>query len=241
VPEAALRRHDLAWLDPAWPAESLEVAPADREAMEDWRARRLPLVVGRQDGQAGGLRLGFTLPGTGPRRRVGLRAPSAAILVHGTPPALEVMLRFAPEPWQPVLAALAQALRQAGLTPRVYGSLVAQAFSGETCLRPDSDVDLLLDCRHRDEARAALAILARHGEGTPRIDGEIRMADGRAVAWRELARALASGGQVLAKSDTDLQLMSPEDLLGAPLITPISLGAIHASVGHTPATASRPA
>lgn len=220
-----LRRHDLVWLDPSWPADGLELAPADRDAVAAWQARRLPLVVGRQDG---GLRLGFTLPGTGARRRVGLRAPRAAIVAHEAPPALEVMLRFVPESWQGSLEALARALRGAGLRPRAYGSLVTQAVSGETCLRPDSDADVLIDCGSRDEALAALAILARHGDGPPRIDGEIRMADGRAVAWRELARALDGGGQVLVKSDTDLHLLSPQAFLDTPPIAPVSPGARHA-------------
>jgi phosphoribosyl-dephospho-CoA transferase len=182
-------------------------------------------VVGRRDGD---LRLGFTLPGTGVRRRVGLRVPRAAIAAHQPPPALEAVVGFAPETWRGSLEALALALRGAGLFPRAYGSLVTQAVSGETCLRPDSDIDLLIDCGSRDEALAALAILARHGDGPPRIDGEIRMADGRAVAWRELALALDAGGQVLVKSDTDLHLLSPEAFLGSPPASVVLPGARHA-------------
>lgn len=226
--KAAPRRHDLAWLTPAASLARVGVAEADRAELRAWVDRRLPLVVGRQDGQPGGLCLGFTLPGTGPRRRVAVRVPQAAILLHGAPPPLEDMSSYGPEDWQAHLGQVARVFRQAGLTPRVYGSLVTQAFSGETCLRPGSDVDLLIDCRHRDEALAALAILARHGDGPPRLDGELRMPHGWAVPWRELALALAVGGRVLAKSDCGLQLMSPADFLGAPF----PIGAIHGSVGH---------
>jgi phosphoribosyl-dephospho-CoA transferase len=222
--ERLLRRHDLAWIDPS----CLGVSCEEQAELRAWAHRRLPLVVGRQDGQPGGLRLGFTLPGKGPRRRVAVRVPRDAILVHGAPPPLEDMLAFAPADWQPRLEEAALAFQRVGLTSRVYGSLVTQAFSGEACLRPDSDIDLLIDCRGRADALAALSVLARHGEGRPRLDGELRLPHGWAVAWRELARSLAAGGQVLAKSDTDLQLMSPEDFLGATLPT----GADHASPLH---------
>jgi phosphoribosyl-dephospho-CoA transferase len=237
VPEAALRRHDLVWLGPAASLAQFGLAEQDHSALRDWMARRLPLVVGRQDGQPGGLRLGFTLPGCGPRRRVTVRAPRAAIVAHGPPPAVEAMLRFAPEPWQPSLQTLARAFSRTGLIARAYGSLVTQAFSGEACMRPGSDVDVLIDCACRAEALAAVAVFARQGDGPPRIDGELRMSHGWAVAWRELARSLDVGGQVLAKSDTALQLMSPDEFLGAP----IPIGAIHASRAHAPAAAGRPA
>lgn len=210
--EELLRRHDLAWIDPAHPG----VSCAARAELEAWTARRLPLVVGRQDGRPGGVRLGFTVPGTGPRRRVEVRASPAAILVHGAPPPLEDLLAYGPPEWQAPLAEVAKDLLRAGLKPRAYGSLVTQAFSGEACLRPGSDVDILIDCASREAALAALAILARHGEEAPRLDGELRMPHGWAVAWRELARTLEAGGQVLAKSDTDLRLMSPEEFLGFP-------------------------
>jgi len=219
-----LRRHDLAWIDPS----CAEVSSEDAAELRAWAARRLPLVVGRQDGRPDGVRMGFTLPGTGQRRRVGVMVSRAAILVHGAPPRLEDILVYAPLAWQAILSGVARDLRRAGLTPRAYGSLVAQAFSGEPCLRPGSDVDILIDCTSRDAALAAVAILARHGEGSPRLDGELRMPSGWAVAWRELARTLTNGGQVLAKSDTDLQLMSPDEFLGAPLPT----GAVHGSPRH---------
>lgn len=222
--EGPLRRHDLAWIDPSCCGVSCE----DAAALRAWAARHLPLVVGRQDGHPDGVRMGFTLPGTGQRQRVGARVPRAAILVHGAPPRLEDMVVYSPLAWQAPLARVAYDLDEAGLTPRAYGSLVTQAFSGEACLRPDSDVDILIDCDSREAALAALDVLARHGDASPRLDGELRMPSGWAVAWRELALARARGGQVLAKSDSDLQLMSPDDFLGATHPT----GAVHGSSRH---------
>ena len=229
--EGPLRRHDLAWIDPSYCGVTCD----DATELRAWAARHLPVVVGRQDGSPDGVRLGFTLPGTGPRRRIGVNASPAAILVHGAPPRLEDILVYAPPMWQPRLAQVARDLDEAGLTPRAYGSLVTQAFSGEACLRPGSDVDILIDCDNREAALAALDVLARHGEGPPRLDGELRMPSGWAVAWRELAQARTRGGQVLAKSDSDLQLMSPDDFLGATL----PIGAVHGSPCHLRAVPPR--
>lgn len=237
MPEAALRRHDLVWLDPAGPVAHLGVTEAHRAELRSWVECRLPLVVGRQDGHPAGLRLGFTLPGTGPRRRVEVRAPRAAIVTHRAPPFLETVLDHAPDAWQAPLHAVARAFRQVGLIPRAYGSLVTQAFTGEACLRPGSDVDLVIDCRSRAEAEAALAVLEASGDGPPRLDGELRLPHGWAVAWRELAQTRATGGQLLAKSDRGVQLMSAEHFLGATSI----IGAVHGNAGHALAACARQA
>ncbi|BAL23907.1 phosphoribosyl-dephospho-CoA transferase [Azoarcus sp. KH32C] len=232
-----MRRHDLVWLDPAFPLADFGVTEDHRAELGDWIARGLPLVVGRQLGQPGGVRLGFTLSGTGARRRVEVRAPREAIVAHCAPFLLEALVDHAPEGWQTSLNALALALRQAGMPSRAYGSLVTQAFTGEPCLRKDSDIDLLIDCGNHDEVLAALAILQAHGDGAPRLDGELRMSNGWAVAWRELANALACGGQLLAKSDDDVRLISAEDFFGVPSPP----GAVHGNPGHHAAAAVLPA
>ncbi|HJV27339.1 MAG TPA: malonate decarboxylase holo-[acyl-carrier-protein] synthase [Aromatoleum sp.] len=209
---SALRRHDLVWLDPAFPLAKLGVTEDHRAELGGWIARGLPLVVGRQFGQPG-VRLGFTLPGIGPRRRVEVRAPQSAIVAHEPPPALESVVRAAPEAWREPLHAIAHAFHDAGLLARAYGSLVTQAVTGEACVRPGSDVDLLVDCAGPNETQVALAILSTCGDRPPRLDGELRMLNGWAVAWRELATTLAAGGQLLAKSDDDVCLMSADGFL----------------------------
>jgi phosphoribosyl-dephospho-CoA transferase len=223
MPDTTLRRHDLVWLDPAGSMSSLAVAAADRTELRSWIDRRLPLVVGRQDAQQPGVRLGFTLPGTGARRRVEVRAPRSAILTHRAPPRLADMIGHAPGAWQARLEVVAAAFAQVELSPRVYGSLVTEAFSGEACVRLGSDVDVLIECATRDECLAALAVLEAYGDGLPRLDGELRLPHGWAAAWRELARTRAAGGELLAKSDDGLQLMSAEEFLRIPFPD----GAVH--------------
>lgn len=210
---SVLHRHDLVWLDAGFPESELRVTAAHGGDLRNWLARGLPLVVGRQFGGAGGVRLGFTLPGIGHRRRVEVHAPRAAIVSHEPPPALYTVAGAAPEPWRTRLLAVAGAFREAGLVARAYGSLVTQALTGEACLRAASDVDLLLDCHSADEALAALELLRTFGDGPPRLDGELRMPHGWAVAWRELENALASGDSVLAKADDEVRLIGVEAFL----------------------------
>jgi len=230
------RRHDLVWLE-AGATPLLQVAEEDRPALEAWLARRLPLVVGRREPADGLLRLGFTVPGTGPRQRVGVRAPRAAVIDHRPPPPLATLAGSAMAEWRPMLAAVAEALAGIGLTARGYGSLVTELLSGEACLRADSDVDVLLDCDDRGSAMHALALLARFGHARPRIDGELRIAGNWAVAWRELADAVASGQRVLAKSDTAVALLDVDRFLDPP----ISRGAPDACHRPTEADARVPA
>jgi phosphoribosyl-dephospho-CoA transferase len=217
MPDAVFRRHDLVWLDPALPLDGFAMQPADGNVLRDWVGRRLPLVVGRQDGQGDGLRLGFTLPGTGPRRRVGVRAPRGAIFDHSPAPLLEHMLAqaHAPATWHTRAAELMRDLCRSWLVAQAFGSLVTQAYTGEPCIRADSDIDLLIPCRDRGDIDAALFALRLHAEGSPRLDAELRMPHGDAVAWRELDQALLGGGttRVLVKFDTNVRLLRVEQFL----------------------------
>jgi Phosphoribosyl-dephospho-CoA transferase MdcG C-terminal domain len=68
--------------------------------------------------------------------------------------------------------------------------------------------------------RRLSACLAAFAEGTrdfrSRLDGEIRFAGGRAVAWRELAEACAgTASLVLAKGERDIALLSLHRVLAA--------------------------
>lgn len=206
------RRHDLVWLDPA-AVDRIAACGADRPHLGGWLARSRPFVVGRRDVVDPDLRLGFTLPGIGQRQRVSVRAPLDAVAEHRPPPSLADIASAAPAAWHRQLRDLAVDLDGAGLTARCYGSLVNQAISDEPCLRPDSDVDVIVDGADAADAFRALAILERHGNGIPRIDGELRL-HGWAVAWRELAAAIGTGRHVLAKSDTAVELLPAERILG---------------------------
>ncbi len=206
-------RHDLVWLDPE-ALDRLEVSADDLPLLTDWLARGRPLVTGRRELGDARLRLGFTVPGMGARRRVGVIAPREARVRHTPPPLLIDLCASAPVSWSATLSDLATDMAAAGHTIRAYGSLVNQHLSAQPCLRPDSDLDVLADCTDRAQAIDALRVLDRFGDGHPRIDGELRIA-GWAVAWRELAGALGTKRSVLTKSDTAVRLMAVDEFLDA--------------------------
>jgi phosphoribosyl-dephospho-CoA transferase len=88
--------------------------------------------------------------------------------------------------------------RDHGLTPRPFGALLWQAMTGLTYLSPTSDLDLLWPCPVLVPP-SLLAGLARIDEGAPmRLDGEVLLADGGGVQWRELHQA-PGNGSVLVK------------------------------------------
>ena len=207
------RRHDLVWLDPE-ALERIAVSTDDQPLLADWQQHDRPLVTGRREPGDARLRLGFTLPGTETRRRVGVLAPHETLVRHTPPPLLAELIEAAPISWRTTLIDLATDMAAAGHTIRAYGSLVNQHFSGQLCLRSDSDLDVLVDCTGRAQAIDALRVLEHFADRHPRIDGELRI-DGWAVAWRELAGALDNRRSVLAKSDTTVRLVAVDDFLDA--------------------------
>lgn len=188
-------RHDRVWLRPDWPQSLRSVlTAAEADALADWLAAGLPLVGARSqtDDAADSVRLGLTLPG---RRRLGLAVAATAIAQIEPPLALAEALPAAPAGWRARLRTVLDVAEFCGATVQVYGSLSWQQLSGTVYVRPDSDLDLLLHAPG-DPSGLLAGLLALDG-GTPRLDGELRLADGSDVAWRELA---ARPAKVLVRS-----------------------------------------
>lgn len=196
--EAAPARHDLVWLGPSW-GEAVRGAlePRARAALAEWFGRGLPAIACRRDASCGdALPLGVALSGT-PRWRVSLLVDRGAVARVAPPPSLREAAESAPGAWRAPLVAIDRAARDEGLLVRVYGSLAWQHLSGRAYVAEgSSDVDLLVGPRNADELRRALALLRARGDGVPRLDGEVLLPRGRAVAWRELA---AGRARVLVK------------------------------------------
>ena len=78
----------------------------------------------------------------------------------------------------------------AGLSVTVYGSLAWEYRCGTAYVRADSDVDLLLDAQATPplEPVLTLARALSADAGAPRLDGELILPGGAAVAWREFGR-----------------------------------------------------
>ena len=199
--EGLPRRHELVWLVPDARATATpgEAAPA----LAAWRARGLPLVAARgARSLPRAIALGLSRPPGAPVRRIAVRAALDTIARVAPAPLLAEALGSAPPAWRAPLRALELDARSAGLALRVHGSLAWQHLSGERYVGRASDVDLLVEPQDAAALARALAVLRRHAEGPPRLDGEVLLGGG-GVAWRELA---AGGAQVLVKRAASVAL-----------------------------------
>lgn len=171
--------------------------------IEDWRTQGRPLVVARRQpaDDPGTQRLGLATPD---KRRIGVHLATAAIREPSGPLALADALSSAPAPWRSRLEAVVRRADALGVTAGVFGSLAWQHRTGLPYVRPDSDLDLLFAPRRWSVVEGLLdALIGLDGEEAPRLDGEIQLPDGSAVAWRELA---ARPAKLLVKGCADVTL-----------------------------------
>jgi phosphoribosyl-dephospho-CoA transferase len=208
------RRHDLVWLDSDIDAASYAVNAEDQEFVCNWVSRNWPLVVARQSDaaamQAGQMMLGITLPSAPARKRIALRVPQAAIISYSRPLKLQDAIAYAPQQWRDHLLLVSEICASNAVLSSVYGSLSAQAFTGQIYLDAASDVDVLFECGKDTQLQKLFEEIEALSTHPLRIDGEILTANGWAVAWRELATALRSAtpDKVLAKSYSETRLLT---------------------------------
>ena len=213
-------RHDLVWLNPGIDA-GLFATVNQADQARSWVKQGFPLVVARQSDthtkESNQIILGFTLPSAPTRTRVLLHANVSAIIRYSRPLLLQDAMEGAPEHWRDGLEKLYTIFEKTGTLARVYGSFSSQIFTGMSYLDEASDLDLLLECRKETRLRELLTELESFPLSLPRIDGEILVPSGWAVAWRELAVALRTGTprEVLAKSDCDTALIPIQNFIHA--------------------------
>jgi phosphoribosyl-dephospho-CoA transferase len=189
-PFPLLQRHQLAHLsDEGW--EELTERERDATAhacLTHWSIQHLPLVVTRQalDQPAGMLSLGLPAPTQWQRRRIALRVPAKHVIeISEFPPAGAVVEQLPPA-LQTTWLGLCAALTRLGVAARVHGSVGMQHLTGLPYLHADSDIDLNLPVQSVAMADNVVALLAAAALAQPRrLDGELRLPDGGAVAWRE--------------------------------------------------------
>ena len=216
-----MKRHD--WVQPRGDARPAFLT-ADPEALafaHDWIALGRPLVVTRQSPAAGAISLGLALPPAYATRRLACTLSRHAVQGHRGPLSIEEVTPVLCVNDRRALRNLAGELATLGFTVGVYGSSAWQCLSGLAYRHDASDIDVVCDAGSPAltgrELEACLRALdtAAH-EARSRLDGEIRFADGRAVAWRELAQArIAPTGVVLAKGERDVALLPWRQLVAA--------------------------
>ena len=213
-PVESFGRHDWVWLADDWRRQlSAPLTPDEALAVDDWLRGDRPLVVARR--QAGDepecLRLGLALPG---KKRIGLRLSREAVVRRAQGPMLAQAAVFAFPEWRDPLEKLAAGLAAMGEEARVFGSFAWQYFAADPAriyLTASSDVDLLLRPASWSSEQRLLAILENFSNRhpTPRLDGEIILPDGDAVAWRELSQAPS---KILTKGAADVRLRSLDEI-----------------------------
>ena len=195
-----LLRQNLVWLDVSKvstevPTEASKIVVGreeDRQLAIDWVYEDRPFVVRRDEerhpvGTHDQIALGLPLPTRLQRRRIALRVPAVMITRVEKMPHLAEAIDVAFVHWRKPLRDLADQLAECGAMVRVYGSLSWQYMTGETYLHAASDVDLLIEPHPGSDISALLGVLSQTVASVePLLDGEIVLAPGQAVAWREL-------------------------------------------------------
>jgi phosphoribosyl-dephospho-CoA transferase len=184
----ALRRQQLirlsvdGWtrvLDAPWDATA-------RSCLDQWAARGLPLVVTRQPtSNADRVATGLPTPRRYGRLRLALAIDPADVMFFDEFPAADAATRLLARglaaPWRALLAVLAAA----DCAPRIYGGFGWQALTRMAYVHAESDLDLLLPVDSAAHADAVAQVLASAAWDGPRLDGELLLPDGGAIAWRE--------------------------------------------------------
>ena len=220
------QRHDLVWLNEAgWHAVSakLTLSPQQVSLLQRWQQQDWPLVGRRRDVDAGAeeVCLGLASPpdAQGVKGRLSLRVPLSGVRLLRAPLEIKEVLaqvKQARPTWYEALAQLQQKAEAQGLCLRLYGSLALQVLTGQPYLRESSDIDLLFAPADSQELTEGMQLLTHYAALLP-LDGEVRFADGSAVAWKEWRQASAatrkSDQRVLAKRDGDVALVRIDSLL----------------------------
>lgn len=193
----AFRPHDLLWIcRKELKPTGLKVTP-----MPGWvLSGHGPVVVRRAESMPGWIAVGVR----GPQRadRFAAFAPEKSVESSLSPFALRARqswLQHSNRDHHPVLRALNRVsctLDEMGLNWGITGSLGYELATGESQLRPESDLDLLIDQRtpmSREEAYKLMAKLSGH---ECRIDVQLETPQG-AIALSEWARP---SGRVLIKT-----------------------------------------
>lgn len=201
-PTSALR-HRPVWLTPALSRGDVAgcVEPLAIDRVIGWARKGRP-VIGRgalPHDTPDLLPLGLACIEAGRRIRVSFRVPKPAVLRVEEPLALAAVAPTLPPALRSTALRLLQFAGEIGMPLRVYGSVFWQHTSGEAYLHDHSDLDLLAQPETADDAKRWLdALEFTEAISAVRIDGEVELPTGEAVAWRELA---AAGEKILVKSD----------------------------------------
>jgi phosphoribosyl-dephospho-CoA transferase len=200
-----MRRHDLVYLHTT--AAFTSACAAEGSGLADevaaWIALGRPLVMARQP-VGPGVQLGLTLPLRLGRQRLAIQVVREDIAAVLPPVRIQRCLERLPGPSATAMADLATAVAGCGAAIGIFGSLAWEVLTGEDYRNAESDIDIICDVTTSAQLKAVMAALGEAaGHLYCRLDGEVRMPDGLAVSWRELAG-------LSTKPDARLLVKGPE-------------------------------
>jgi len=204
-----MRRHDLVYLHAT---AAFNSAGAADEAGA-WIALGRPFVMARQAGGPG-VQLGLTLPLAMGRKRLAIQVAREDIAAVLPPVRVQRCLARLPGPSAQAMADLALAVADCGAAIGLFGSLAWEVLTGENYRNAESDIDIISDVTTPAQLGAVMAALGEAaGRLHCRLDGEVRMPDGLAVSWRELAGlATKPDARLLVKGPASVGLLSFAEL-----------------------------
>jgi phosphoribosyl-dephospho-CoA transferase len=197
---------------------------ATRDAVAALLAGGVPLVVRRQPGDVreslrtmpASIAVGLPLPPALGKQRLAFTVPVDAVTGVAPPLRLCEAIDHLQPAWRAPLSDLARAADASDIELRVFGAVAWEALTGRPYLTLQSDVDLLWWPQDAAQVAAGIALLlAWERHSGVRADGEIVLADGAAVAWREwdrVARTQDGAHRVLVKTLHGPRLCALSDL-----------------------------
>lgn len=215
------KRHALVWLsERGWQEARSNAAatltPEHRDVLQRWQSNDWPVVVRRRDADssADAVCLGLAMPpdADGIKLRLPLRVSMSQVRAVRAPLAIADVLAHVMPQWRDALRQLHDEATTQGLSIGVFGSLALQALTGQTYLRPGSDIDVLFAPGNIAQLQRGTALLKRYAQLLP-LDGEVEFPDGAAVSWKEwMQTCQQADNRVLVKRSSDVALVRVGDL-----------------------------
>ncbi len=218
------RRHDLLRIRPdAWRAVYAALPePAKVEVLNSWAEHEYPFIIRRYLAGESHDRVpaGVPLPSYLGKQRIAISFAREEVACRVAPVTLDTASHLAPSAWSATISALLDLGKRYEVQPHVIGSLLWQHLTGLSYLTETSDLDLLWPCS--GVCRSFLQELGQIDRCSPiRLDGEVILANGSALNWRELHSCLEGTGvrTVLVKSMTGIHVEPAATILtcGQPL------------------------
>lgn len=217
-PQHVWRRHDLLRVQPeAWRAIFAALPEHARvDVLSSWAEKGYPFIVRRYlpVESHDSIPAGVPLPPYLGKQRIWVSLAPEDVAGRVAPVSLHTACDLAPPAWAATIKALLDLGGRFDVEPHVIGGLLWQHLTGLSYLTEISDLDLLWSSSA--VCHPFLQQLAAIDRYTPmRLDGEVVLADGSAVNWRELHSCLEGTGErtVLVKSMTGIQIQPAYTIL----------------------------